>query len=105
MTKSIETLKEMADEEEVDEEEVSEEEEVEEMEKADEEEKADETYEQELKEAYATIESLRGTINEVNLLNAKLLYTNKLFRTFDLNESQKVKVIENFDRACKLKRS
>ena len=49
------------------------------MEKADEEEKADETYEEELKEAYATIESLRGTINEVNLLNAKLLYRKKLF--------------------------
>ena len=87
---------------EMDEEEVSEEE-VEEMEKADEEEKADETYEEELKEAYATIESLRGTINEVNLLNAKLLYTNKLFRAFDLNESQKVKVIENFDRAANLR--
>ena len=86
----------------MDEEEVSEEE-VEEMEKADEEENADETYEEELKEAYATIKSLRGTINEVNLLNAKLLYTNKLFRTFDLNESQKVKVIENFDRAANLR--
>ena len=56
-----------------------------------------------MKEAYATIESLRGTINEVNLLNAKLLYTNKLFRAFDLNESQKVKVIENFDRAANLR--
>jgi hypothetical protein len=33
----------------------------------------------ELKEAYSTIQSLRKTINEVNLLNAKLLYTNKLF--------------------------
>ena len=57
----------------------------------------------ELEEAYATIESLRGTINEVNLLNAKLLYTNKLFRTFDLNEGQKMKVIENFDRAASLR--
>ena len=34
-----------------------------------------------------------------NLLNAKLLYTNKLFRNYDLNESQKLKVLENFDRA------
>ena len=57
----------------------------------------------ELEEAYATIESLRSTINEVNLLNAKLLYTNKLFRTFNLNESQKMKVIENFDRAASLR--
>ncbi len=54
---------------------------------------------EELTEAYDTIESLRGTINEVNLLNAKLLYTNKLFRNFELSESQKMTVIENFDRA------
>jgi len=59
--------------------------------------------EEELQEAYKTIQSMRSTINEVNLLNAKLLYTNKLFRTFDLNESQKVKVIENFDRAANLR--
>ena len=54
---------------------------------------------QDLEEAYDTIQSLRGTINEVNLLNAKLLYTNKLFRNFELDENQKMKVIENFDRA------
>jgi hypothetical protein len=54
---------------------------------------------EELTEAYDTIESLRDTINEVNLLNAKLLYTNKLFRNFELSEDQKMKVIENFDRA------
>jgi len=58
---------------------------------------------EELEEAYRTIESLRGTINEVNLLNAKLLYTNKLFRTFDLNEGQKVKVLENFDRTSSVR--
>ncbi len=52
-----------------------------------------------LKEAYSTINSLRYTINEVNLLNAKLLYTNKLFRNFELSENQKMTVIENFDRA------
>ena len=58
-----------------------------------------EAKEKELKEAYATVKQLNSIINEVNLLNAKLLYTNKLFRNFDLNESQKMKVIENFDRA------
>jgi hypothetical protein len=68
-----------------------------------EEETAEEGYKEELEEAYKTIQSMRNTINEVNLLNAKLLYTNKLFRTFDLNESQKVKVIENFDRASNLR--
>jgi len=85
----IRTLKEMEGE---DEEEMTEEEED-----------AKEEYKEELEEAYKTIQSMRKTINEVNLLNAKLLYTNKLFRTFDLNESQKVKVIENFDRASNLR--
>ena len=60
-------------------------------------------HEDELEEAYKTIESLRATINEVNLLNAKLLYTNKLFRTYDLNENQKVKVLENFDRTSSVR--
>jgi len=55
--------------------------------------------EEDLHEAYETIGSLRDTINEVNLLNAKLLYTNKLFRNFELSENQKMTVIENFDRA------
>ena len=55
---------------------------------------------QELEEAYATVSELKNIINEVNLLNAKLLYTNKLFRNFELNEAQKMKVIENFDRAA-----
>jgi hypothetical protein len=54
---------------------------------------------EELMEAYRTVKHLKSVINEVNLLNAKLLYTNKLFRNFDLNEGQKMKVIENFDRA------
>lgn len=53
----------------------------------------------ELKEAYKTVKQLKNIINEVNLLNAKLLYTNKLFRNFELSEGQKMKVIENFDRA------
>ena len=55
---------------------------------------------EELKEAYRTVKHLRLVINEVNLLNAKLLYTNKLFRNFELSEPQKMKVIENFDRAA-----
>jgi hypothetical protein len=55
---------------------------------------------EELEESYRTVRHLKSVINEVNLLNAKLLYTNKLFRNFELNESQKMKVIENFDRAA-----
>ena len=52
-----------------------------------------------LKEAYGTIKSLKGTINEVNLLNAKLLFSNKLFKSHNLTEGQKMKIIETFDRA------
>ena len=58
---------------------------------------------EELEEAYNVIRFLKGKINEVNLLNAKLLYSNKLFRNFSLNEGQKMKVIENFDRAYSLR--
>ena len=42
-------------------------------------------------------------MNEVNLLNAKLLFTNKLFRSFGLSNDQKMKVVENFDRAHNLR--
>jgi hypothetical protein len=56
-----------------------------------------------LEEAYNVIKFLKSKINEVNLLNAKLLFSNKLFRNHSLNESQKMKVIENFDRAQSLR--
>lgn len=59
--------------------------------------------EKDLKEAYNTIKSLRGTINEVNLLNAKLLYANKLFRGYNLTNEQKVKVVENLDRTTSVR--
>jgi hypothetical protein len=54
--------------------------------------------EAELEEAYSTIKELQSTINEVNLLNAKLLYANKLFRGYSLTNEQKAKVVENLDR-------
>lgn len=57
------------------------------------------SFEEELKEAYAAIETLRSELQEINLLNAKLLYTNKLFRNKSLTESQKVKVLAAFDKA------
>ena len=50
-----------------------------------------------LSDAYKTVEYLKNKINEVNLLNAKLLYTNKLFRNFGLNNEQKVKIVEQLD--------
>jgi hypothetical protein len=76
-----------------------EEEEAEEDEEADHMKEEMEAKEEELKEAYRTVHELKSILSEVNLLNAKLLYTNKLFRNFELNETQKMKVIENFDRA------
>ena len=59
--------------------------------------------EADLEEAYKTIKALRGTINEVNLLNAKLLYANKLFRGYNLTNEQKVKVVENLDRTTSVR--
>jgi hypothetical protein len=56
-----------------------------------------------LNEAYNTIETVKIDLNEVNLLNAKLLYTNKIFRSKNLTESQKVKVLESFDKATNTK--
>jgi len=56
-----------------------------------------------LAEANKTIEELTVQLNEINLLNAKLLYMNKIFKSKSLNESQKVKVVTAFDRASSVK--
>ena len=58
-----------------------------------------ESLQSELNEAMSTVQYLRDQLNEVNLLNAKLLYTNKLFNTFNLDQKQKLKVVETFDLA------
>jgi hypothetical protein len=49
--------------------------------------------------ALETVNTLRQELQEVNLLNAKLLYVNKIFKSKNLNESQKIKVIQAFDKA------
>jgi hypothetical protein len=49
------------------------------------------------------IEELASTLAETKLLNAKLLYSNKIFRAKNLNETQKVKVLEAFDKASSVK--
>jgi hypothetical protein len=51
----------------------------------------------------AEFEELASTLSEVKLLNAKLLYTNKIFRAKNLTEGQKVKVLESFDKATTVK--
>lgn len=60
-------------------------------------------YKKELEEAKATINEMREELNEINLLNAKLLYVNKLFKSKTLSEAQKVKVLNSFDKATTVK--
>jgi len=57
----------------------------------------------ELDEHRNVVKYLRTKLNEVNLLNAKLLFTNKLFRSYGLSNDQKMKVVETFDRAHNLR--
>jgi len=74
-------------------------------EEEDEEEKKDENskLQSELEEHRNVVKYLRSKLNEVNLLNAKLLFTNKLFRSHGLSNDQKMKVVETFDRAHNLR--
>ena len=54
---------------------------------------------EELEEALAQVEELKAQLQETNLLNAKLLYVNKVFKGNNLTESQKANVIATFDKA------
>ena len=58
---------------------------------------------EEMDEMKKEIEEMRNDLHETNLLNAKLLYTNKIFRAKTLKEAQKVKVLEAFDKASNVK--
>ena len=78
---------------------LQEEDEVDETEDTEEAVHENETLKSNLEEAYNVVRFLKGKINEVNLLNGKLLFTNKLFKAYSLSEGQKLKVIETFDRA------
>ena len=78
----------------------------EDSEKVDEDEEKDETNEsetselqKELTEYKEAVTFLRDKLHEVNILNAKLLYTNKLFKEYVLSNDQKLKIVETFDRA------
>ena len=74
-------------------------------EEEDAEEEADkvEELQKEITETRKVVRFMREKLNEVNLLNAKLLFSNKLFRAFGLNNTQKMKVVENFDRTKNLR--
>merc|ERR1711865_669937 len=62
-----------------------------------------ETEKMRFKEAIDEINALKVELNEVNLLNAKLLYTNKIFKSKTLSEDKKVKVLKAFDKASTVK--
>ena len=56
-----------------------------------------ESLKKQLSEALSTVKFMKGVLSETNLLNAKLLYTNKLFKGKSLTEDQKLKIINTFD--------
>jgi len=63
------------------------------------EEKKEDDDDEAMAEALAEINKLKVDLQEVNLLNAKLLYSNKIFRSKNLSEAKKIKVLESFDKA------
>ena len=56
-----------------------------------------------LKEHRDVVRFLKGRLEEMSVLNGKLLYTNRLFKNYNLNSGQKMRVVENFDRAGTLR--
>ena len=66
------------------------------MKKKEEDEKPESKELQEIKRQAA---ELTQKVNETNLINAKLLYLNKILRKYNLSEQQKIKVISAFDKA------
>ena len=69
------------------------------FEQEDEDEEVEENIHAELKEYKEAVRFLKDKLHEVNILNAKLLFTNKLFKEFVLDNDQKLRVVETFDRA------
>jgi hypothetical protein len=64
-----------------------------------------ETEKMRFKEAMNEINALKIELQEVNLLNAKLLYTNKIFKAKNLTEDKKVKVLKAFDKALDVRQA
>ena len=54
---------------------------------------------EELEETKKALETVKGELNEVNLLNSKLLYVNRIFKANQLDDSQKLRVVETLDKA------
>ena len=49
------------------------------------------------------LEAVKTELNEVNLLNSKLLYVNRIFKANNLTEAQKLRVVETLDNAENIK--
>jgi hypothetical protein len=64
-----------------------------------------ETEKMRFKEALDEIDALKVELQEVNLLNAKLLYTNKIFKAKNLTEEKKVRVLKAFDKAVDVRQA
>jgi hypothetical protein len=52
-----------------------------------------------LSETKKAFTKVKGELNEVNLLNSKLLYVNRIFKANHLDDSQKLRVVETLDKA------
>jgi hypothetical protein len=52
-----------------------------------------------LNESTSTLNTVKSELNEVNLLNSKLLYVNRIFKANTLDDSQKLRVVETLDKA------
>ena len=53
----------------------------------------------ELYETKKALKTVRDELNEVNLLNSKLLYVNRIFKANTLDDVQKLRVVETLDKA------
>ena len=53
----------------------------------------------ELHETKRALKAVKSELNEVNLLNSKLLYVNRIFKANTLDDVQKLRVVETLDKA------
>ena len=58
---------------------------------------------EELRESRKALHTIKSELNEVNLLNSKLLYVNRIFKANTLDEVQKLRVVETLDKAESIK--
>ena len=57
----------------------------------------------ELTKTKKALDTVKGELTEVNLLNSKLLYVNRIFKANNLSEAQKLRVVETLDNASNIK--